>query len=876
MSPTVTPERLIPQLEAWLAKRPRRPVWAIHHEGEWAGPNELTVEGDEVTVRVCPSELAIREALAANAGGDGPLVLLTPVTELATDVLARLAKRRVTRLHAADAVMHLFGVGLLDPRLMGERWLLEALVDSAPPEGYERSGAHELDLDRAWSALLRHRHGFDLDGGLPALVRWAEGTGGESLREAAEAEREGVRRRLSAVLGGATPLLALVLAGRGRDALAFGLVARVLADAPDGAARTASSTRAEIICGGGELERNELRLFAEAAEGLVEGWLAAQDARANDALAAGEQLLAELQAKALAEQSALLRGGLRRRQAVLGEALSDRTSVDSIKAAARLVEEHRLAASEGADLSAALALRLSRWLATEESPAEDFRAATLQHASDSAYADRARLALRDGAGEPGLDAALRRLVAAADARRMREEQRFATLLAQWASNAETGEALLGVEDVLTTIVAPIAEQRPVLFALLDGMSHRVAAELLESLTRAGFTELRREGRPERALGVSTLPSLTSFSRASLFEGTLTRGTATDEAKGFAAQAGLSQVGAAAPRLFHKKAIADEHSGLAEELRAEIAGSRQTVGVVVNAIDDHLARSEQLATRWSIRDVPALRLLLEAARDSGRVVVLASDHGHVIERGSQLRSSAGGGGERWRPAGVPEAGEVVIEGPRVLAPGGRCILAWDERVRYGAKKNGYHGGGSAQEVVTPVLVLAPDLAGGLAGWREAPLDEPAWWVGEEAEPAPAAVETTRPQPEPELGEQLSLERPGKGAPQPQPRPSASAGWVQTLLASEAFASQRATAGRAPLSDERVALILATLDSHGGRLLRDALGRACGIAPLRLTGQLAALRQLLNVDGYPVLEVDEATGDVLLDRELLILQFGLDGS
>jgi hypothetical protein len=166
-------------------------------------------------------------------------------------------------------------------------------------------------------------------------------------------------------------------------------------------------------------------------------------------------------------------------------------------------------------------------------------------------------------------------------------------------------------------------------------------------------------------------------------------------------------------------------------------------------------------------------------------------------------------------------------------------------------------------------LTPDLAGALDGWQEAPLDEPAWWVGEEAKPTATVVETAGPQPEPEPGEQLSLERPG-----PQPQPPPSAGWVQTLLASEAFASQRAAAGRAPLSDERVALLLATLDSHGGRLLRDALGRACGIAPLRLTGQLAALRQLLNVDGYPVLEVDEATGDVLLDRELLILQFGLE--
>jgi hypothetical protein len=35
----------------------------------------------------------------------------------------------------------------------------------------------------------------------------------------------------------------------------------------------------------------------------------------------------------------------------------------------------------------------------------------------------------------------------------------------------------------------------------------------------------------------------------------------------------------------------------------------------------------------------------------------------------------------------------------------------------------------------------------------------------------------------------------------------------------------------------------------------------------------MRQLLNVDGYPVLSVDEDTGDVVLDVALLREQFGL---
>lgn len=310
-------------------------------------------------------------------------------------------------------------------------------------------------------------------------------------------------------------------------------------------------------------------------------------------------------------------------------------------------------------------------------------------------------------------------------------------------------------------------------------------------------------------------------------------------------------------------LEDEHSGLAAELRDEIAGSRRVVGVVVNAIDDHLARSEQLSTAWSVRDIAPLLPLLDAARDAGRIVVLASDHGHIIEHGSKLQSSGGSGGERWRVADAAAEGEVLVEGPRVLAPGGRCVMAWDERVRYSPKKNGYHGGASAQEVLTPVLVLAPDLSREVEGWTEVPLDPPAWWVGEPSHPPVVAVEAP-PEPVPEPGQQMTFVPPTQ-------RPAA---WIPQLLASETLAAQRAAAGRAPVADERIATVLGALDANGGRLLRDALARASGIAPLRLTGTLAALRQLLNVDGYPVLEVDEATADVLLDRELLVRQFGLD--
>ena len=44
--------------------------------------------------------------------------------------------------------------------------------------------------------------------------------------------------------------------------------------------------------------------------------------------------------------------------------------------------------------------------------------------------------------------------------------------------------------------------------------------------------------------------------------------------------------------------------------------------------------------------------------------------------------------------------------------------------------------------------------------------------------------------------------------------------------------------------------------------------------RLRGFLALVQKLLNVEGFPVLEVDEKSATVIFDRELLLTQFDLD--
>lgn len=871
----VTPERLLPHLEAWLGRAPSRPVFAIHHSGGWSGAEQVTVAGRNVDIRVCPSELAVREELARPREDGRGLVLLTAVETLADDVLARLARPRVHRLLTHEALFGLFGVKAIDPELAKLRWLVDALVDSAPPGGYDRAGAVQLDLARAWRALLVHRYGYDPDAGLNGLLAWAETPAAERLASAADPERAAVIGRIERETIGAGGVLSTVLAGAGRDATALGLIARGLVDGADGPARVAARTRLEVRLQGWALDDSSARAWALAAEERV---LSLEDAPRHTIQLRAEQLVADLQADALVHASDVLLVGLRRRLAAFGQAITDRIdgsgSSSVVEQAAEPVARHR-AAPDGVAEIIRTAVRLVRWLDRDEEDNADLRSAAIQHAASDAYADWARAALRHGGGEPSLDEALRRLVSAADERRDRQEAAFADHLARWARHAALDDALLGVEHVLARVVAPLARERPLLFVVLDGMSHRVAAELLDDLVRDGWVELRRGDHPGRALVVSALPSVTTYSRASLLSGTLTKGLARDEQQAFAAHPELAAAGTS-PRLFHKGELGDPRGGLSAELREEIAGERRVVGAVVNAIDDHLARSDQLRTPWSVRDILPLRWLLDEARAAQRLVVLASDHGHVIEHGSQLRPSPAGSGERWRAAAEVEVGpgEVAVEGTRVLVPGGACLLACSDTVRYATKKNGYHGGASAQEVLAPLMVLSAGLADNVPGWVEVAHDPPAWWLGETTDPLPPAAPaqaTATPAPEP--GQQLSLDSPKPAATTEAQAPPA---WIAELLASDVLTAQRAAAGRTPLPDERVARILQALDAHGGTMLLDGLARVCEIPALRLTGTLAVLRQLLNVDGYPVLEVDDASRDVRLDRALLLRQFGIGGA
>ena len=308
-----------------------------------------------------------------------------------------------------------------------------------------------------------------------------------------------------------------------------------------------------------------------------------------------------------------------------------------------------------------------------------------------------------------------------------------------------------------------------------------------------------------------------------------------------------------PVLFHKGELTDSGgTELSRRVRDAIASPDQrVVGVVVNAVDDHLSGPDQVRPQWSIEYFSQhVAALLDEADRADRILVFASDHGHVLDADTEARKADNG--DRWRAGGGPvDPGEFAIAGGRVNSPAGPSIIAaWSERLRYGGKKNGYHGGMSPQEVVVPVCVMARSglkIDGMVETWPSAPN----WWEENHLE-APVGQ-----------GALFTTAREAEAEPRLQ--------WLDALVKSAVYKAQKTLAGRGAPSDSEVRQLIGLLVARNGKLTTSALAQRLGIAPVRVTGRVAAARRLLNLEGYQVLRHDVASDTVELDLGALRKQF-----
>jgi PglZ domain len=862
----------------------RRSALAVHADPDWSGPDLL--DGPDTRMRVvpCGSPLAVREALLDHEERAGELLVLLTMCgggDLGLDVRSRLVKGEVLPLDPFGSVLALFRASVLDPQLVSERWLIDDLIALAPvggwPERQPLGGV--LDIDLAWGVWQQARLGLpDPPDGIPAVLALGDRPEvGAALAALAPERRERVAGRWAGGAAGPVPVMVDLLAsGHDADLVALGCVAQVLWCPTDDAVlahrQTVARARLEHVFGRDRLDQRAAAAWGAAAEVALE----VHD-NPPAVLDTAEQVLADAGAAELAVLSDSLPRGFEERLAILGRSLAAGDPDGAVVALER-VRGHRHARRRSHRVEMAeAAVRLLRRSQLPPVPAPTtFAAAAADYAADGAWVDEACQLLAEGDHVPELASGYARLCDAAGRQRRQVTGRFIELLADWSRSEPLADPrLVPVEQLLATVVAPVAAAAPVLLVVCDGMGLPVAHVLLRDLLAEGWapaTPAERDGWP---VGVAVLPTVTEASRATLLCGQRTVGGQPEERAGFASHPALRTASSPTrrPVLFHKAGlVGSSGAALPDEVRGLVADPDQrVVGVVVNAVDDHLARGDQLRVGWDLVSLRPLSWLLDAAAEAGRVIVLTADHGHVLDGGrSRYRPLAGAGGERWRTAPPPPGeDEVEIAGPRVLLGGGRVVLPTDELLRYGVPKHGYHGGATPQEVLVPVEVLARRLPD---RWLHRPFAAPAWWTGDTAAAQPMPPPAERPARKARVGVQPALfESSAAGLPV-APR----AGWVDDLLASPAFVAnrQRARLPR-PLADERLRGYLDLIDANGGAIPLAALSARTGEPQDTLRMALTLVQRLLNLDGAEVLAV-RADGTVALNRELLAVQFEVDVS
>ena len=867
-----------------LRKSPEAHVIGIRTLNGWRGTADIRVNERDFRVIHCISELQIREALLNASSTKEPVVIVTNLEEgdLGQDVVARLARRRLHSIDGWTILKDVFQAREIDPSLLRRPWLADFVLDILPPDGVPPVPAGMLDGDTVWSLILRRSLGFASSRpDAQDLLRWSLDAGNVArLAKLAPDVQSAVRAWISECAGkSAAAIFDCVDAGFGADAFPLGLALCAVFANGNNPELQAAAARLERYTGGKSLNRDVADAWADAARRLFDGLEAAgHDQHLLMFVERSDQILKDIRADRFAWLSEFSRIGFELRLDRFGQAISavltwEVKEVSSqVREAAELVRTHRSAARvQSRANQVEMAVRLLQWLAggagvINSEKLQSFEEAANAYAREGGFVDWARECLFYGDPALSLSAAYAQLCELVTRFRENQNRRFAELMSSWMEAGCRSETVVLIENVLKSTVLPAAQAAPVLLIVVDGMSFAVYRELIEDISRNGWAELARKGEARKP-SIATLPSVTEVSRRTLLSGKLTSGTGEDEKRNFAAQADLVQVSkpGAPPILFQKSDLTDAGgSSLAAELRQEIASpKRRVVAAIVNAVDDHLLKGEQVAVPWTLRHVPVLNHLLAAAMESGRLVIMTSDHGHVLDRQTSYRPSTAG--ERFRSYdGNVEPDEIRIAGSRVVLPEGKLIVPWSEKVRYGGKRNGYHGGASPQECVIPVAVLAwPNSIP--EGYEAVPAYEPDWWLIGEGEPLPITpLQIATPVSKPQYSAEGQAELPFSGSAGPRT-------WIDCLIDSPVFARQVAVAGRSAPATDRIRRFLLALDERGGTMLRQALAQKLGEPELRIPGLIAALRRILNVDGYPVLSADDTSGSVILNRQLLEVQF-----
>ncbi|MBF0098801.1 MAG: BREX-2 system phosphatase PglZ [Magnetococcales bacterium] len=702
--------QVVAQVREILKKDPSARTIGIRAAGSWRGQEILKLGNHSLRIHHCLSVLAIREQLVLARHPSEVTVLLTSLEDasLGQDVLARLWRQQLFSIQSWRLVRDLFAVDEIDARLVKQSWMADAILAAEPTGGFPVVPGRVLTAEFAWQLLLKRYLGFEqpyVDA--IELARWAKSLERvETYLQAPPEFRQSLPDWITQSAGEVGRLMLQVLElGHGKDLLPLGLVCQVVFApelAQESTLKLAAARLEERYLDGQSLSPEVGRGWAAAVTQVVEADVAKKNWQAIQTLQRrAEEILQELKADAFIQISPLLPKGFDRRleqvaQAIL-KAISmapGQKSVGAVEGTIQYALQHRMidlkpTRAEGLRM----AERLVRWLAdaANNSMPGSFHEAVKSYFHSGGFVDWARFRIWDGDSNPALAEAYLHLARRVDQQREEENSHFGLLLQAWCQQAEPSTETLWIEDLLDVVVAPLARERCALLVVLDGMSVAVFRELMQDLLRQGWVELGAGETASQRPVVAALPTLTEVSRASLLCGKLTSGNSAHEKEGFRKHAGLQAVGRAnfPPALYHKaELISAGGRGLSPEVRANIAGSsRRVIGVVINSVDDYLAKGGQFKESWTSETIVPLGQILDAARESNRFLILTSDHGHVLERDLEYRPCTESQ-ERNRPlSGQLTADEIVLQGVRVWPVGEKMVAPWSEKVRYGIKKYG---------------------------------------------------------------------------------------------------------------------------------------------------------------------------------------------
>jgi hypothetical protein len=902
------------QIRAQVSAIKRQPghadarVFGIHSTVGYAGESRVTHGSDLFEIVQCDSELSMRAALQDTDDDVAAKVLVTGLStdQLSTDVRVRLARRKLYPIKKWQIVRELFQARKLDPRIVDQHWIAESLLDLAPADNYPPVPGGVLDAETVWGILLEQKIGLPIvRPDLISLLKWSmESHNVRRYCSQSEEFKTAACVWLSQSSGVATAaVLSCLEKAQQPIPLTIGLALAVTSHSEARTDLKLSQVRIEErYVGQNKLTETVAEQWARAATNLVR--LHLPDARLrSEWLQKGDELIRAVEAEPWAHVSRTSLIGFEQRLDGYGKAVSAaaESRVTAIPIAVNEAYEY-IANHEQTNWQRGsrrlerveMSARLLRWLANENKSSRTGFDSLVQAANwygvDGGFVDWARYILQSGEPARKLAEAYNKLVTKVVEIRGQQNKRFAELVRDWTAAGGQGDDVLPVERVMSEFVAPLAGTAPLLVLVIDGMSFAVFREMVADITRQDWVEIRKSDRLPIWPGIATLPSVTEVSRTSLVCGELLQGSQSTEKSHFPKHPDLlyhSQT-SHPPVLFHKKELQSrDETSLSDEVIKAIESTKQrVVGAVINAVDDFLAKGEQLDIRWDKDGIKVLPQLLYEAKSSGRMVVLLSDHGHILDRETKMDQNQGG--ERWRHTAEPKEGEIVIKGDRCVIPESHeLIVPWSEKIRYSVKKNGYHGGVTMQEMLVPMAVLSArdDLP---EGWVEPNSDVPSWWfepmtrslhvemVGDDEQPVEIAtpVGFLFDKHDMDTHKGSDPKEPAKtpeAAAEPKAAPATAPGWIETLLSSAVYQSQKAMAGRKPPEDELVGKLIFALDSHGGKLTSPALAVKVGVPAFRLPGTLAVVQRVLNVEGYSILTKDEASDSVELNRDLLFTQF-----